>query len=59
MAFDQRIQKPQLFALTWLTFQQIDLMTNQIKLLLAADGTTILYLGKALGILDKEIREVS
>ncbi len=55
----QRIQNLQLFGLTWLTFQQIDVMTNQMELSLTADRTTLLYLGEPLVVFGQEIREVS
>ena len=55
----QRIQSFQLFGLTWLTFQQIDVMKNQMELSLTEDRTTLLYLGKPLVVFVQEIREVS
>ena len=55
----QRIQQPQLCALTGFALQLIDMMTNQIELVLAADRAALLNLGKAFSVLDEEVREMS
>ena len=55
-AVDQFMQQSKFSLLMRAEFQQIDMVTNQEILVLAANGATRPYAGKPLGILGEEIR---